>query len=508
MRRALRQTTRAAVSRPSVIPAPSGGWNARDELDAMHPLDAVELTNFFPTDGGVVTKKGYASHATGMTGDVSFLAEFDAGASRKMIAGSNGEIWDVTSAGAASSLASGFSSDKWQHAQFDPAGTALMGLVNGTDAPQTFDGTTVTGMTISGSGLTPANLDGINVFKSRTYFWDSSTQDFWYSSVNAMGGTLTKFPLGRVSGFGGNLVAMGTWNVDGGDGVNDMAVFCMSSGDVIVYNGDDPGSSWALVGVYRIGSPLSVRSVVKLGNDLAITTSDGYVPLSRVLPKGRVGVETVSDKIIDEVLRVTKSYKANYGWDIIHYPHGKMALFNVPVSTTKFDQHVINTSTGSWAKFTGWNGISWSLLNDELYFGSTDGVVYKADTGRVDGTADIHAIGQPAWDHLGARGLQKNAKLARLVGKTDATSLVYKLEVGTDFVNPSGQPDDVSPAQAGTLWGAAWGSAWPDESRIIDRWETVASLGDAFTTRVQVKSSTVGFDWYSTAIVYETGGMI
>lgn len=506
MRRPLRPITRRAVSRPHVTPAPSRGWNARDDLDAMHPLDAVELINFFPSSGGVSTRKGYTSHATGLGGTVFTLAEFDSGSTRNLLAAANGNLWDVTAT--ASSLASGFLSDKWQHAQFDPAGTALMGLVNGKDDPQTFDGSTIAAMTISGNGLTPSNLDGINVFKGRTYFWDSNTQDFWYSAVNALGGTLTKFPLGRVSGFGGNLVAMGTWNVDGGDGVNDMAVFCMSSGDVIVYNGDDPGSLWSLVGVYRLGAPLSTRSIIKLSGDLVITTSDGYVPLSKVLKSGRVGEGGVSNKIVDEVVRVTKQYKSNYGWDIVHYPHGEMALFNVPVSATQFDQHVINTSTGAWCKFKGWNGVSWSLLNDELYFGGTDGVVYKADTGTVDGTADIHAIGQQAWTHLGGRGVQKQVTLARLTGKTDVASFNYKLEIGVDFVNPTGQPDDSSPADIKTPWDSPWDSAWSEEEMIIDRWETASVFGDAFCTRVQIKSSTAGLDWYSTGMMFEAGGLI
>ncbi len=37
-----------AVSQPVSLPAPTGGWNARDGLTAMGPLDAVTLTNWFP----------------------------------------------------------------------------------------------------------------------------------------------------------------------------------------------------------------------------------------------------------------------------------------------------------------------------------------------------------------------------------------------------------------------------------------------------------------------------
>ena len=47
-----------------------------------------------------------------------------------LFAAADGNIWDVTSAGTATSLASGFSSDRWQWAQFDDSGGgARVGLV-------------------------------------------------------------------------------------------------------------------------------------------------------------------------------------------------------------------------------------------------------------------------------------------------------------------------------------------------------------------------------------------
>jgi hypothetical protein len=41
------------------IPAPIGGWNARDSLAAMAPTDAVQLVNWFPTPTDVTMRKGY-----------------------------------------------------------------------------------------------------------------------------------------------------------------------------------------------------------------------------------------------------------------------------------------------------------------------------------------------------------------------------------------------------------------------------------------------------------------
>ena len=41
------------------IPAPIGGWNARDSLAAMSPTDAVQLVNWFPTPTDVTMRRGY-----------------------------------------------------------------------------------------------------------------------------------------------------------------------------------------------------------------------------------------------------------------------------------------------------------------------------------------------------------------------------------------------------------------------------------------------------------------
>ncbi|MEI6590348.1 MAG: hypothetical protein WCO38_10445, partial [Verrucomicrobiota bacterium] len=41
------------------VPAPIGGWNGRDSLANMQPLDAVQLVNWYPTPTDVTMRKGY-----------------------------------------------------------------------------------------------------------------------------------------------------------------------------------------------------------------------------------------------------------------------------------------------------------------------------------------------------------------------------------------------------------------------------------------------------------------
>ena len=489
------------------VPAPVAGWNARDSIDDMRDDEAVSLINFFPGQGKVSLRSGHASHATGLGGVVETLGEFNAGASRKMFAAANGNIWDATSAGAASSLASGFTNNRWQWAQFDDAsGGARVGLVNGADAPQIHTGAAVSAMTVSGSGLTVADLDGINIFKGRSYFWDSSTQDFWYSAVNALGGVLTKFPLGRVAGTGGNLIAMGTWTRDGGSGPDDLAVFLLSSGDVVIYAGSDPSSStaWSLVGVFKIGGPMGARALTKIGSDLIVTTVDGYVPLSKVLSNERVRQQdAISDNIRNAVLYATRNYASNFGWQSIYYPLGNMGIFNVPLTANTFEQHVVNTLTGAWCKFSGLNARTWAMFNDRLYFGGS-GVVYKADTGTSDNTASILAVGQTAWTYLKARSTQKRFAALRHLLQVDG-SLTYNAGVGVDFGVLSLAQTESSPVASATPWGSAWGSAWSDEIAINQNWLSAEGIGYNVSSKLSIQTSTRSVDWFSTQYQFEPG---
>jgi hypothetical protein len=136
-------------------PAPIGGWNARDPHDAMAPTDAIELINLFPNiasvdgRGGSLTKLTIAANHA-----VWALMPFTYATGSKLLAACNGNIWNIdTSAWTASSLASGFSSDKWQYGHFNNH----LVMVNGTDTPQVYDGTTFGPINATLTG-TPQNV--------------------------------------------------------------------------------------------------------------------------------------------------------------------------------------------------------------------------------------------------------------------------------------------------------------------------------------------------------------
>lgn len=504
------------------VPAPIGGWNARDALDAMQPQDAVVLDNWYPGIGKVEARRGYAGHATGTgSGDVKTAAEFHASANRKLVAAGGGTIRDATGAGTAVTLASGFTNDRWHTVNFN----GRMGLVNGNDAPQQYDGSTVSALTISGSGLTPSNLVGINAFASHTFFWERDSQDFWYSAVNALGGTLTKFPLSRVGQFGGNLVCMGTWSPEGGadfwsgGGVGqDLAVFVMNSGDCIVYSGDDPGSNWALQGVYRIPVPIGdQRSVIRIGGDLGILTEGGLVSMSALVGQGKISPRgMISNKIEQAFIDAAAANKTREGWQVVYYPKRQMLLVNVPITDAVTHQYVMNVESKAWCRFTGLNGKCFGVYDSDLYFGDGAGNVREGDTSSTDNGSPVEADAQTAYSYFGDqfRGTLKRVPALRPVFRGEEA-----VQVGIapqfDFQTTPATVSTLTLSPVTDAWEdvdvnwEAWDEAWEGAGLTsFSKWFLTNGMGYAVGSRVRADVSEP-LEWHSTTYQLELGqGMI
>jgi hypothetical protein len=137
------------------VPAPIGGWNARDSLAEMSPTDAVKMENWFPTPTDVTLRKGYSKSSTGITGQVNSLMNYAGATSQKLFAVAGTTLYDATSS-TASTAVTGLSNDKFQHTNFSTTGGHFLVACNGADAVQIYNGTywfsvatTSTGATIS-----------------------------------------------------------------------------------------------------------------------------------------------------------------------------------------------------------------------------------------------------------------------------------------------------------------------------------------------------------------------
>jgi hypothetical protein len=229
----------------------------------------------------------------------------------------------------------------------------------------------------------------------------------WYLGVNALSGAAQSLEFGGMFKLGGYLMAVATWSVDNTAGLQEFFVAISSEGEVVVYQGYDPtaAANWSIASHFRIGRPIGRRCFAKVGSDLVLLTADGAYQLSKALLTDRAQEgEALSQKIQDLMNTDVKVYGNIFGWQVILYPIGNKLIVNVPtVAGTTSYQYVMNTITGAWCRFTGWNAQCWALYNDRLFFGAPGGKVCQADTGYSDNGANIVADGQQAFSDFGSR---------------------------------------------------------------------------------------------------------
>lgn len=497
----------------TALPPPVGGWDGRESLADMPENHAVKMENYFPSTDKVTVRRGHTSHATGMTGDVESLIEYvPLSGSGELFAANNGSIYDVTSSGAVgAAVVSGLTNDRWQHVNMGTAAGQFIFLVNGQDAPQNYNGSSWA-TTPAITGPTASSLIWCNVHQRRLWVGESSSLSAWYLAVNSIGGSATEFSLAGICKLGGYIMGMGTWTRDSGDGMDDVAVFITSEGEAAVYTGTDPASAatWSLIGVFRMGKPLGRRCMVKAGSDLVIMTQDGFVPLSRILSMDRSQTRLValSDQISKPVNDAVRLYKDNFGWQPIVYPKGTYLLFNVPVSSAS-EQYVFNTITGAPCKFTNQNALCWALLNDNIYFGGTDGVVYQADTGTSDNGDNIPADCIQAFSYFRSPQMRKMFKMVECVFESDGNpNAAIDFNVDFSLANPT------STAEASAVNSAKWGiskwgiGTWGTDGQIYKGWRKVRGIGRAGSVRVRINTNSAQPAWISTNVIYEKGGAL
>lgn len=415
------------------VPAPVGGWNARDAYSDMPIKDAVILQNYFPRTTSVQLRYGHSQHATGMSGQCETLMAYAGGSTNRLFAGTaSGNIYNVTSSGAVGAAdVTGLTNGRLQYINVATSANNYLMAVNGADKARFYTGSAWAadgdGSPYNITGVDSATCFQINLFKNRVWLIPH-TLLAWYLPTGAIGGAAASLDLRPFAPHGGYLVAMATWTIDGGAGVDDFAVFITNKGDVIVYQGTDPASAttWALRGVYYIGTPLGDRCFIKYGGDVLIICRDGVFPLSQALQSTTVNSKTaITDKIQSAIETSVTSYGSNYGWQIELFPVEDMLVLNVPVTTgNNQEQYVMNTITGAWGNFTDWNANCWALFNDELYFGGNTYVGQAWDTNADNGSAISGFILQ-AFNDYGAPGQRKRCTSMRPLFLTNGSPTIY-----------------------------------------------------------------------------------
>ena len=577
------------------LASPIGGWNARDSLAEMNPLDAVQLINFFPTPSDVTLRKGFTKTSTGITGNVQTLMNYaNQDGTNTLFAVANGVIYNASTS-TATSVFTGLTNSKFQHCMISTDGGNFLIAVNGEDAAMIYDGTRwakiattstaqtiltitrggtgnltatlttavahglVTGNRVVISGVTEANYNGtyaitvtgattftytmataptanatvvgtytvigitgvnsnvfvnVNMCQNRLFFVQKNTMTFWYLPVESIGGAALDFPLGAIARSGGFLQAMGTWTLDAGYGVDDLAAFVTSMGEVIVYKGTNPSDStaWSEVGVWQLGQTFSRRCFFKFGGDLLLLTQDGLVPMSGALQSSRLDPRiNLTDKIFYAVSQAATNFYAEFGWQINYFASENMLILNIPVGTG-YEQYVMHTITKAWARFTGVNAICWEASGDNKIFFGGNGFVAQFYTETSDAGANIIATAQQAYSYFDTRGQLKRFTLVRPILQTTNGLPTVLCGISTDFDTvPLTSQIAFNPAinNTGTWDNAKWDQAnWGGDLQTTKLWQGVTGTGFSGSVNINVASQGIEFHWASTDYVMEKGGVL
>ena len=531
MRQALLQSTRrlaAGVAGPMHLPAPTGGWNTRDTLQALPITDAVRLTNFFPASLGEVVTRGGSQVAAFNIGPASPAPRIKSlypygvtGGGPKLFACADTGIYDISAGGdqAHAAPVQALTNGYWNAIQMtNSVGTNFLWGVNGTDQPAMYNGAVWAMPAITGPN--PLNLTLPWVFKRRIFCIEKNSMSAWYLDVDSIQGTMVEFPVGPLFTKGGALVAGESWTVDGGSGPDDYLVLVTSEGEVAIYQGIDPSSatSFSVVGVFYIGAPLGRRCFVKFGGDLILLTEQGAFPLSQALKSAVIDYRTaVSSKIQPTFIDAAGLYRGNQGWEGLFVPQKNALIINVPINTATdllySPQFVMNTLTGGWCDFDGWKAACFVLFANDLFFGSDGGKVLKAWSTGVDNDEgrDIVCTGQTAFSYLtGGPSLKSVDAVRPLLSYEDIFDLAWGLAVDFEFALLTGFATRGTVGET-SFWNlATWDlSPWSLETTRQKLWRTPrVKPGYCYSLVLQVTSGLGSVSWSGHDFLINRGGAL
>ena len=497
------------------VAAPIGGWNARDALGAMDPLDAVTLQNFWPGTNSVILRNGYTKHATGLPAQVQTLMAYSSGTSNKLFAVSDGKIYDATNTGAVGAAAvSGLTNSKFQYTNITTPAASYLMAVNGADKLRTFDGTNWhtdgDGAPYDITNVDTATVSNITLFKNRIWLTTNNTLKVWYLPVNSIGGAAVALDMTSIFQLGGYIMAGMTWTLDAGYGVDDYLVFITSNGEALVWRLTDPTTPTGIsqVGLYKVGAPIGRRCYTKFGGDLLVITQDGVVPMSGSLQSSRLDPRvSITNKIQYAMSTAISTYGANFGWQLLYYPKENQLILNVPITVGTQQQYVMNNITKSWCNFTGWAANCWELHIDDPYFGG-NGYVAKAWNGNADDTSNIEGFSLQSFQSYGT-ALQKQCKMIRYHLQTNGTPAVFgNVNVDYNLADESAQLN-FSSIPYGTWDSGIWDTTlWGSGVVPIADWQGATNIGYTFAPLIKTATLGIQLQWVATDLVFEGGGVL
>jgi len=518
MRMALAQRPQArrgrrpgVVGREAFLPAPTQGLDTDSPVAELPPTLARKMENWIPKGVSLEIRKGHSDWVTGFSDPVETLMGYAAGSASALFAAAGASIYNVTSNGAVgAAVVTSLTSARFDYVNFTTSGGSFLWICNGADDPRHWNGAAWATPSLTVTTFTDNDIEGVMSFKERLYFRFKNSLTFGYLPTQSIAGTVSNFPLGAVFGYGGRLVDMESLSRDGGDGMDDFAVFLTSEGEIAVYQGFNPGAAneWALVGTYYVGEPVGDRPFVDLGDDLGVITLNGLVSVKAIMSGSAQVTPPLSVRIGTLWQESTAAGRGFEGWEGIFVPSEDLLLINAPTSATEAEQYVRHRVTGGWSKFTEWDFGCYEFYNGRLYAGGQT-TVSRVFDGYDDDGADIVARLETAWTTLGDPQLKTLMEIRMIV--TTVTRAVYRIVGRTDFRDTPALP--AFPANTLTnalVWGSGlWGTGvWGGVDASSRSWRAISGEGFNVALALEAKSNQSRYAVNGFNLRYTVGGQV
>jgi hypothetical protein len=479
-----------AQSAAHLFVAPTRGWILSENLASVQPGGAYVLDNWICTEKGIRVRGGGLRHAT-LPANVVSLFSYGV-TNRRMFAATATAVYDVTAPAsplvAPAAAFSGQTSGDYSFAQFGTAGGDFLYIVNGTDSPRLFNGTTWTAITGASSpaitGVTTSLLNHVWVHANRLFFVERNTMRAWYLPVDSIGGIATSFSLAGVFKKGGSLLFGARWSLDAGDGLDDVCVFVSTEGEIAVYEGQNPSdaNNWSLSGIYEMPRPLGKNATASAGGELLVATTSGIIPISAAIKSDLGALERQSI-----TYAIYPYWRKNFTTGTVHIE--KVPSSGVMFVTEPGQKYTLaaNLLTGAWSRLT-WQATCLLDFEERGYFGAGSRV-FLMDAGGNDDGMPYTAVYVGQFEGLGSFGGTKTAHQMRATFETSGP-INPQITARADFDTVVSSPP-ASPANYTVdVWDVGlWDQAkWDATGGVIVQsvWTAVGVTGRVIAPEVQL----------------------
>lgn len=523
-------TGRAGMRKPAMIqpapqttaadkvPAPIAGINAVSNISEMGPTDAIVLSNIVPSQYGCKVRSGWSEWCTNVgSGGIRTVIPFTGSTSveDRLFACAQDGIYEVSASTTTPTLLETFpTSDTtsgygvWTNYTTIAGKFALFtdesnGYYYWTEA--TDDWIKVASGTGAGQidGVDPAELAGVAVYRNRAWFVRKNSAIAYYLPAGLITGRVTEFNFGNKFRNGGNLAALFTWTVDGGEGLNSYLVAISTSGDVVVYQGTDPdiAGNFQEKGNWFIGKPPAGRRLAgSFGGELYLLSRYGLLPMSKLISGSLVQESDIhlTRKITPLINNEMSASLNSLGWEVRLVPNENVLLIATPKRVGyDYKQFVQSTNSEGWALFETIPYFTGDTWHEQFYIGTSDNRVLLLN-GDLDNVllADPNAAINIEWTIItafrepGPVGTYNRVHFIRPVFMAQQAPS-YSVEARYDYNISAAMDPGSAPLPSGAVWDIAiWDvDLWGGEFQIVESVAGASGMGRAIAVAMRGSSA-------------------